>query len=311
MIETRHTRKGFGDAVTALGEADPRIVVLDADLSKSTQTEIFAKRFPDRFFDCGVAEQNMMGVAAGLASCGKIVFVSTFAIFASGRAYEQVRNTIAYPNLNVKICPSHGGVAVGEDGSSHQALEDIALMRAVPNMRVIVPADYYQAREAVKEAAGIAGPVYIRMGRPAVPVIYDDDYRFELGRANVLREGTDLSILANGVNLAEALQAAETLAGSGISAEVLDMACVKPLDREAVLATASKTGHVLTVEDHSVTGGLGGAVAELLAEEQCAKLRRLGIPDRFGSSGTGPELLAHFGIDAAGIVSAAQEMYGS
>ncbi len=286
-------------------------MVLDADLAKSTQTVRFAGRFPDRFFDCGVAEQNMMGAAAGLAAAGKIAFVSTFAIFASGRAFEQVRNTIAYGDMNVKVCPSHGGVSVGEDGSSHQALEDVALMRAVPRMRVIVPADYIQAREAVKVAAAIDGPFYIRMGRPSVPAVYDEDYRFELGKAPVLREGKDISILACGITLGEALEAAKLLAADGIDAEVLDMACVKPMDSESVLKSCGKTGRVITVEDHSIIGGLGGAVAELLAEQPCGRLRRIGIRDEFGVSGSVRELMEHYGLVAGAIAEAAREMCGS
>ncbi len=286
-------------------------MVLDADLAKSTQTVRFAGKFPERFFDCGVAEQNLMGTAAGLAAAGKIAFASTFAIFASGRAFEQVRNTIAYGELNVKVCPSHGGISVGEDGSSHQALEDIALMRAIPKMRVIVPADYYQAREAVKAAAAIDGPFYIRMGRPSVPAIYGDDYRFELGRSTVLREGEDVSILACGITLGEALEAAELLAADGIQAEVLDLACIKPMDSESVLKSCEKTGRVITVEDHSITGGLGGAVAELLAEAGCGRLYRIGIRDEFGVSGSVRELMEHYGLDARGIARVAREMCGS
>jgi transketolase len=294
-----------------LGAQDSRIVVLDADLAKSTQTVRFASAFPERCFDCGVAEQNLMGTAAGLAASGKIAFVSTFAIFASGRAFEQVRNTIAYGELNVKVCPSHGGISVGEDGSSHQALEDVALMRAIPKMRVIVPADYYQAREAVKAAAAIDGPFYIRMSRPSVPAIYGDDYRFELGKAPILREGKDISILACGITLAESLEAAELLAGDGIQAEVLDMACIKPMDSESVLKSCEKTGRVVTVEDHSITGGLGGAVAELLAEKSCGRLYRIGIRDEFGVSGSVRELMEHYGLDARGIARVAREVCGS
>ncbi len=286
-------------------------MVLDADLAKSTQTVRFANAFPERFFDCGVAEQNLMGTAAGLAAAGKIAVVSTFAIFASGRAFEQVRNTIAYGELNVKVCPSHGGISVGEDGSSHQALEDIALMRAIPKMRVVVPADYNQARAAIRMAVATDGPFYIRMGRPNVAQIYGDDYVFELGKAQVLREGTDISILACGIALGESLEAAELLAADGISAEVLDLASVKPMDSESVLKSCGKTGRVLTVEDHSITGGLGGAVAELLAEKGSGRLYRIGIRDEFGVSGSVSELMEHYGLTAGGIARVAREMCGS
>lgn len=271
----------------------------------------FAGAFPDRFFDCGVAEQNMMGTAAGLAAAGKIAFVSTFAIFASGRAFEQVRNTIAYGELNVKVCPSHGGISVGEDGSSHQALEDVALMRAIPKMRVIVPADYNQAREVVKYVAATEGPFYVRMGRPNVSAIYGEDYRFEMGKAPVLREGKDISLLACGITLGETLEAAGLLAADGIEAEVLDMACIKPMDSESVLKSCEKTGRALTVEDHSITGGLGGAVAELLAEEGCGRLSRIGIRDEFGVSGSVRELMEHYGLTAGNIARVAREMCGS
>jgi transketolase len=292
--ETRNTRDGYAAALLELGERDHRIVVLDADLAKSTQTEKFKQSFPDRFIDCGVAEQNLMATAAGLAATGKIVFASTFAIFATGRAYDQVRNTIAYSNLNVKICASHGGITVGEDGSSHQALEDIALMRVIPRMKVIVPADFYETREAVKAAAAIEGPVYVRIGRPKVPVLFDDDYRFEFGKALVLRPGRDVTVLACGFMVHKALEAAEELAAEGIEAEVIDLHTIKPLDAEGILASASRTGRVVTCEEHSVIGGMGGAVAELLGEEMPLPMRRVGIRDSFGTSGTAEELVEHF-----------------
>ncbi len=306
----RHTREGFADALLELGERDPRVVVLDADLAKSTQTYRFKERFPERFFDCGVAEQNMMGTAAGLATTGKIVFVSTFAVFASGRAFDQVRNTICYSNLNVKICPSHGGITVGEDGSSHQSIEDIALMRVLPNMKVIVPADYYETREATKTAAYLEGPVYIRMGRVKAPSIFDEDFRFQFGKARVLREGKDISIFSCGLMTWEALQAAEMLEKVGIEAEVVHLSTVKPLDREGILRSVAKTDLVITAEEHSIIGGLGGALAELLAEEMPVRMRRIGVRNKFGTSGSSEELLEHFKLTSHHISKAAQELIG-
>ena len=296
--ELRNTRDGYGDALLELGEKDPRVVVLDADLAKSTQSEKFKLRYPERFFDCGVAEQNLMAAAAGLATTDRIVFASTFAMFATGRAYDQVRNTIAYSNLNVKICATHGGITVGEDGSSHQALEDIALMRVIPRMKVVVPADYYETREAVKTVAYLEGPAYVRMGRPKVPVIFDDAYRFQFGKARIMRPGKDVTVLACGFMLHEALEAAEELAGEGLEAEVINLHTIKPLDREGILESASRTGKVVTCEEHTVLGGLGGAVAELLAEEMPLPMRMVGIRDRFGISGSAEELVEHFGLDA-------------
>ena len=306
----RHTRDGYAAALLELGEEDPRVVVLDADLAKSTQTEKFKQRFPERFVDCGVAEQNLMATAAGLAAAGKVVFASTFAIFATGRAYDQVRNTIAYADLDVKICASHGGITVGEDGSSHQALEDIALMRAVPRMRVIVPADYYETREAVKAAARMEGPVYVRIGRPKVPVLFGEDYRFRFGRAVTLRPGEDVTLFACGFMLHKALQAAEELAAEGIEAEVVDLHTIKPLDREGILASAARTGHVVTCEEHSVLGGMGGAIAELLGEEMPLPMRRIGIRDVFGTSGKAEELVEHFGLGSRHIAEVARELCG-
>ncbi len=308
--ERRHTREGFADALLELGEKEPRVVVLDADLAKSTQTIRFKERFPERFFDCGVAEQNMMGTAAGLATTGKIVFVSTFAIFASGRAFDQVRNTICYSNLNVKICPSHGGITVGEDGSSHQSIEDIALMRVLPNMKIIVPADYYEAREATKAAAFLDGPVYIRMGRVKAPLIFDEDYIFQFGKARILREGRDISIFSCGLMTWEALQAAELLEKEGLEAEVIHLPTIKPLDQEGILRSVAKTGMVITAEEHSVIGGLGGALAELLAEEMPVRMRRVGIRNRFGVSGSSEELMEHFNLTSHHISEAAQELAG-
>ncbi len=305
---TKNTRDGYGDALVELGEKDERIVVLDADLAKSTQTERFKLKWPDRFIDCGVAEQNLMAVAAGIAATDKIVFASTFAMFATGRAYDQVRNTISYSNLNVKICATHGGITVGEDGSSHQALEDIALMRVIPRMKVVVPADYYEAREAVKALAYLDGPAYIRLGRPKVPIVFDDDYRFEFGKARIMRPGQDLTILACGFMLHPALEAAELLATEGIEAEVINLHTIKPLDKEGILASAAKTGRVITCEEHGVFGGVGGAVAELLGEEMPLPMRMIGIRDRFGTSGTVEELVEHFGLDARHIAQAARSL---
>lgn len=306
----RHTREGYAAALLELGEKDPRIVVLDADLAKSTQTEKFKERFPDRFIDCGVAEQNLMATAAGLAATDKIVFASTFAMFATGRVYDQVRNTIAYSGMNVKICATHGGITVGEDGSSHQALEDIALMRLIPGMRVVVPADYYETREAVKAVAYEEGPFYVRMTRPKVPVLFDEDYRFELGRVKKLRSGNDVTILACGLMVHKALEAAEVLAGEGLEAEVIDVHTIKPLDKEGILSSASRTGRVVTCEDHSVLGGLGGALAELLVEEMPLPMRRIGIRNRFGVSGPAEELLEHFGLSPHHIAEAARNLCG-
>ncbi len=310
---TRHTRDGYAEALLQLGERDPDVVVLDADLAMSTQTVKFKERFPERFFDCGVAEQSLMGTAAGLAAAGKVVFASTFAVFAAGRAFDQVRNTIAYSNLNVNIVATHGGVSVGEDGSSHQAVEDIALMRAVPNMKVIVPADYFEAREAVKAAAGLEGPVYVRLGRVKAPVLFSEDFAFEFGRARVLREGSDVSLFSCGLMTWECLQAAERLQERGLEAEVVHLATVKPLDAGAVLASLAKTGCAVSAEEHSVVGGLGGALAELICEEMPAPLRRVGVPDSFGTSGASEAVLEHFGLTgrhiaevAAGAVSIAR-----
>ncbi|MBN2027593.1 MAG: transketolase family protein [Actinobacteria bacterium] len=308
--ETRNTRDGYAAALLELGEKDPRVVVLDADLAKSTQTEKFKLRFPDRFVDCGVAEQNLMATAAGLAATDKIVFASTFAIFATGRAYDQVRNTIAYSNLNVKICASHGGITVGEDGSSHQALEDIALMRAIPRMKVVVPADFYETREAVKAVAYIEGPAYVRIGRPKVPVLFDDSYRFEFGKALILRPGSDVTMLACGFMVHKALEAAEELASGGIEAEVIDVHTIKPLDREGILESASRTGRVVTCEEHTVMGGLGGAVAELMCEEMPLPVRMVGIRDSFGTSGKADELVEHFGLGSRHIAEVVRGLCG-
>ncbi|NPV29146.1 MAG: transketolase family protein [Firmicutes bacterium] len=300
------TRDAYGRALVELGARYPEIVVLDADLSRSTKTHEFAKAFPDRFFNMGIAEQNLMGTAAGFALAGKIPFASTFAVFATGRAFDQVRNTIAYPGLNVKIVATHAGITVGEDGASHQALEDIALMRALPNMTVIVPADATETARAVAAAAVHRGPVYIRLGRPAVPVLFGEDYKFRLGVATILREGRDAAICATGVMVAEALRAAEQLAAQGIEVAVANFHTIKPLDVETVVHLARKTGALVTAEEHTIYGGLGSAVAEVLGEHCPVPLVRVGIQDRFGESGSPAELMEAFGLTAPYIVRAAE-----
>ena len=296
------TRESYGHALEEIG-SNTDIVVLDADLKASTRTSYFAKKYPERFFDCGIAESNMMAIAAGLAAAGKIPFASTFAMFAAGRAYEQVRNSIGYPHLNVKIGATHAGITVGEDGASHQCNEDLALMRTIPGMVVLNPSDDIEARAAVRAAAEYVGPVYMRFGRLAVPVFNDPDYKFEIGKGKLLKEGKDVTILATGICVASALDAAQLLADEGIDAEVINIATIKPLDADLILASAAKTGKVVTAEEHSIIGGLGGAVAELLSEQLPTKLCRIGIMDRYGESGTAKELVAKFGLDGAGIAA--------
>ncbi len=302
------TREAYGEALRELGGRNRDIVVLDADLSKSTKTNLFAKAFPERFFNAGIAEQNLMGTAAGLAAAGKIPFVSTFAMFAAGRAFEQVRNSICYPRLNVKIAATHAGLTVGEDGASHQAIEDISLMRSVPNMTVIVPADATEARQAVAFAAGYHGPVYLRLGRMGVPDIFPPDYRFRHGKAAPLKEGTDLTVIACGVMVSAALTAAEALAAAGLSARVLNMPTIKPIDKAAVEKAALETGAIVTCEEHSIIGGLGSAVAEVLVETTPVPLERIGVADAFGESGTPNALLAKYKLTAADIVQAAKRV---
>ncbi len=306
MGKYRATREGYADALLELGEENPAVVVLDADLSKSTGAAKFAARYPERFFNCGVAEANMMDVAAGLATTGKVCYTGSFSVFATGRAFDQVRNTIAYCGLDVKICPSHGGITVGEDGASHQTNEDVALMRSIPGMRVIVPGDYHEAKAAVKAAAGIPGPMFIRAGRSAFPPLFDESYRFELGKAIVLREGADVTICATGIMTLAAVEAADALKSEGISAEVLHVHTIKPLDGEAVVTSAAKTGRVLTAEEHSIIGGLGSAVAEILAERHPTRMVRVGVRDEFGQSGGVAELLEHYHLTAADITAAAR-----
>ena len=305
------TRAAFGVTLAELAGAGVPVVAVDADLSGSTTTAKFAAADPayeGRLFNCGIAEQNMIDVAAGLSLTGKIAFTGSFAVFGTGRAYDQIRNTVCYSNLNVKIAPTHAGVSVGPDGGSHQMLEDVSLMRGLPGMRVLVPADYAAARAAIKLAAATPGPVYVRMGRASVPCVYDDEVELEIGRAYVLREGTDVSIVANGVEIREALLAADALAEEGISAEVIDAFSVKPLDADTILASVEKTGHVVVAEEHSVIGGLGSAVSELLAANRPAPVEFVGVRDRFGKSGEFEELMRYFELDAQAIVEAVKKV---
>ena len=296
------TRESYGNALAELGAQNPNIVVLDADLAGATKTGVFKKAFPERHIDCGIAEGNMMGVAAGLATCGKIPFASSFAMFAAGRAFEQVRNSIGYPHLNVKIGATHAGISVGEDGATHQCNEDIAIMRTIPGMTIICPADDVEARAAVKAAAEYVGPVYMRFGRLAVPVINDEaNYKFEIGKGITLKEGKDVTIIATGLEVNESLEAAKLLEADGISAEVIKIHTIKPLDKELVVASAKKTGKVVTVEEHSVIGGLGGAVAEALSEEAPTKMLRIGMMDKFGQSGPAKALIEYYGLDGKSI----------
>lgn len=296
------TRESYGNALAELGSIYPNLVVLDADLAAATKTSIFQKAFPERHIDCGIAECNMMGIAAGLSTTGKIPFASTFAMFAAGRAFEQVRNSIGYPHLNVKIGATHAGITVGEDGASHQCNEDLALMRTIPGMVVMCPSDDVEARAAVKAALEYVGPVYIRFGRAAVPVINDrPDYKFEMGKGVLLREGSDLTIVANGICVSEALAAAEKLAEEGVSAEVINIHTIKPFDAELVVNSVKKTGKAVTVEEHSVIGGLGSAVCDALCAEYPAPVKKLGMQDVFGESGAANELVKKYKLDADGI----------
>jgi len=302
------TRDAYGKALLILGAENPNVVVLDADLSKSTKTADFGKKFPERFFNMGIAEANLIGTAAGLAAAGKIPFASTFAIFAVGRAFEQIRNSIAYPKLNVKIAATHAGISVGEDGGSHQAIEDVAIMRAVPNMVVLVPADGEETRQVILAAAKYDGPVYIRMGRLAVPLLFGEDYNFEIGKANVLKEGTDVAIMANGLMVSMALEAAEELAGKGISVSVVNVASVKPLDEETIVRVAKQTKAVVTAEEHNIIGGLGSAIAEVLGEKLPTPMVRVGLKDTFGESGRPQELLEKYGLTKTDLIKAVHEV---
>lgn len=299
-IATRHS---YGEELAKLGEENKNIVVLDADLSSATKTGIFAKKFPNRFVNVGIAEQNLMGVAAGLSTFGKVPYTSTFAVFAAGRAYEQIRNSIAYPKLNVKICATHAGITVGEDGATHQMLEDLSLMRGLPNMTVISTSDDIETRWAVREISKINGPVYLRLCRMATPVIYDENKHFEIGKGVQIGEGTDASIIATGVTVSEALKAQEILKESGINVRVIDIHTIKPIDRELIVKCAKETKKIITVEDHNIIGGLGSAVCEVLSEEYPTKVERMGIFDSFGRSGKAEELLKYYKIDSAAIVN--------
>ena len=301
-VQKMATREAYGKALAEFGAKYPDLVVLDADLANATKTNSFQKVYPDRHIDCGIAECNMMGIAAGLSTVGKIPFASTFAMFASGRAYEQVRNSIGYPHLNVKIGATHAGITVGEDGASHQCLEDMALMRAIPGMVVINPSDAVEARAAVQAAIEYVGPVYLRFGRAAVPIINDrEDYKFEIGKGEILREGSDVTIVATGICVSSALEAADKLAADGISAEVINIHTIKPLDTELIVKSAKKTGKVVTAEEHTIIGGLGGAVCEALSEKAPTPVLRIGINDVFGESGTAAALVAKYGLDGEGI----------
>lgn len=302
------TREAYGEALKEIGGKNEQIVVLDADLSKSTKTNVFAKAYPQRFFNVGIAEQNLVGTAAGLAASGKVPFVSTFAMFAAGRAFEQIRNSVCYPKLNVKVAATHAGLTVGEDGASHQAIEDVSLMRSLPNMTVVVPADEAETRQVIAWAAQYRGPVYIRLGRMAVDNVSPEGYQFAAGKAAQLTDGRDATIIANGIMVAAALEAAKTLAGEGLSVRVLNMASVKPLDAEAVVAAAGETGAVVTCEEHSVIGGLGSAVAEVLGEQAPVPLERVGVKDTFGESGKPKALLAKYGLTAADVAAAVRRV---
>ena len=302
------TRESYGNALAELGKEHEDVVVLDADLAAATKTGVFKKAFPERHIDCGIAESNMMGVAAGIATTGKVPFASSFAMFAAGRAFEQVRNSIGYPHLNVKIGATHAGISVGEDGATHQCNEDIALMRTIPGMVVINPSDDVEAKAAVKAAYEHEGPVYLRFGRLAVPVINDNgDYKFELGKAITLREGTDVTIIASGLPVSESLAAAEMLAAEGISAAVINMHTVKPLDEEAVIRAAEKTGKIVTVEEHSVIGGRGSAVGDVVAQKAPAMVLKIGVNDVFGESGPAVQLIKKYGLDSESICEKVKE----
>ena len=296
------TRQSYGEALAELGKENKNIVVLDADLSTATKTNIFAKEFPNRFFDIGIAEQDMIGTAAGFATCGKIPYASTFAVFAAGRAYDQIRNSVAYPNLNVKICATHSGITVGEDGATHQMLEDIGMMRAIPNMTVISPSDDIQTKWVIKEISKINGPVYVRLSRATTPVIYDENEKFEIGKAVQIGKGTDATIFATGDTVAEAIKAKEMLEKLGKFVRVVDIHTIKPIDIDMIIKCAKETEILVSVEDHNVINGLGTAIADVLTEYYPKKLIKLGIKDTFGKSGKAEELMEYFGINANSIV---------
>ena len=296
------TRQSYGEALEELGKENDKIVVLDADLAQTTKTCMFAKSFPDRFFDIGIAEQNLMGVAAGLANSGFIPYASSFAVFATGRAYDQIRNSIAYPNFNVKICASHAGVTAGEDGATHQMIEDISLMRTLPNMKVMCTSDDLQTKWAVKEISKIDGPVYLRLCRLASPIIYDENTKFEFGKGIQIGDGTDASVIATGVIVSEAIKAQEILKEKGINIRVIDIHTIKPIDKEIIIKAAKETKKIITIEDHNIIGGLGSSVCEVLSENYPVNVKRIGIKDTFGTSGRGTDLMKYFGITAEDIV---------
>ncbi|RDY26113.1 transketolase family protein [Romboutsia weinsteinii] len=301
------TRDAYGKALVKLGQINDQVVVLDADLSKSTKTYDFGKTFPERFFNMGIAEQNLIGAASGLATAGKIPFASTFAMFATGRAFEVIRNSVAYPKLNVKVCATHAGITVGEDGASHQSIEDIAIMRVIPNMTVLVPADGIETEQMIMEAAKYNGPMYVRLGRSAVPTLFDENYKFEIGKGAVLREGTDATVIACGMMVNEAVIAHEALKSEGINVKVINMSTIKPIDRELIINSAKETKAIVTAEEHSVLGGLGSAVSEVLSEECPVIIKKVGVKDSFGESGTPADLLKKFGLTSDDIVVAVKE----
>lgn len=297
------TRQSYGETLVKLGKKNEKIVVLDADLAGATKTNLFAKEYPNRFFDMGIAEANMLGTAAGLATCGKIPYASTFAVFAAGRGYDQIRNSICYPNLNVKICATHAGITVGEDGATHQMLEDISLMRTLPNMTVISPSDDTQTRWVIEEISKMKGPVYVRLARLATPIIYEENQKFEIGKAIQIGEGTDGTVFATGVTVAEAIKAQEELKLQGINIRVVDVHTIKPIDRDMIIKCAKETKKLVSVEDHSVIGGLGSAISEVLTEEYPVKLERMGMLDTFGKSGKAEELMEYFGLTSKAIMN--------
>ena len=301
------TRDAYGKALVKLGQINEQVVVLDADLSKSTKTNEFYKVYPNRFFNMGIAEQNLIGAACGFATAGKIPFASSFAMFATGRAFEIIRNSVAYPKLNVKICATHAGLTVGEDGASHESIEDMAIMRAIPNMTVLVPADGVEAEQMILEAARVYGPMYVRLGRSAVPTIFDENYKFEIGKGTVVRQGNDATIIACGIMVYEAIKAAEELALEGINARVINMSTIKPIDKELIITAAKETKAIVTAEEHSIIGGLGSAVCEVVSEECPVVVKKVGVKDSFGESGTPAELLKKYGLTANDIVEAVKE----
>ena len=300
--EKKATRQSYGEALVELGEKNNSIVVLDADLSSATKTDLFAKKFPNRFFDIGIAEQDMIATSAGLATCGKIPYVSTFAMFAAGRAYDQIRNSICYPKLNVKICATHAGITVGEDGATHQMIEDISLMRTLPNMTVLSMSDDVQTKKVIEKISKINAPVYVRLARLAVPKIYDENQEFEIGKAIQIGQGTDATVFATGVTVVEAIKAKEELEKKGINIRVVDMWSIKPIDEEMIVKCAKETKKLISIEDHNIIGGLGSAISEVLTEKYPCKLQRIGINDTFGKSGKAEELMKYFGLTADNIM---------